>query len=98
MSLGVNVGFTHTKRAPATKEMLMLVVTAQTAIYTTAAPELTGEPGEHDGQEGALDEDVVLDSGACNYEDHLVTRSKLAALHHELAVDPLPDGEALAFI
>ena len=42
-------------------------------------------------------EDVVLDSFACNYEDYLVTHQgesdiiavELAALHHELAVDPL---------
>ena len=42
-------------------------------------------------------EDVVLNSSACNYEDHPVTRRdesditavELAALHHELAVDPL---------
>ena len=42
-------------------------------------------------------EDIVLDSFACNCEDHSVTRRdesdiaavKLAALHHELAVDPL---------
>ena len=40
-------------------------------------------------------EDVVLDSFACNYEDHPVTRRhdvtsvELAASHHELAVDPL---------
>ena len=42
-------------------------------------------------------EDVVLDSFACNYKDHPVMRRdecdvtavELAALHHELAVDPL---------
>ena len=42
-------------------------------------------------------EDVVLDSFACNYEDQPATRRdesditavELAALHHELAVDPL---------
>ena len=42
-------------------------------------------------------EDVVLESFACNYEDHPVRRGvesditavELAALHHELAVDPL---------
>ena len=42
-------------------------------------------------------EDVVLDSFACNYEGHPVTRRddsditavELAALHFELAVDPL---------
>ena len=42
-------------------------------------------------------EDVVLDSFACSYVDHLVTRRdervitavELAVLHHELAVDPL---------
>ena len=42
-------------------------------------------------------EDVVWDSFACNFEDHPVTRRdernitavELAALHHELAVDPL---------
>ena len=42
-------------------------------------------------------EDVVLDSSACDYEDHLLTRRdesditavELGALHHELAVDPL---------
>ena len=42
-------------------------------------------------------EDVVLDSLACNYEDHPVTRRdesdispvEVAALHHELAVDTL---------
>ena len=42
-------------------------------------------------------EDVVLDSFACNFDDYPVTRRdesditavELAALHHELAVDPL---------
>ena len=42
-------------------------------------------------------EDAVWDSFACNYKDHPVTRRdgsditavELAALHHELAVDPL---------
>ena len=44
-----------------------------------------------------LIEDVSLDSFACNFDDHPVTRRDegnitavdLAAVHHELAVDPL---------
>ena len=49
-------------------------------------------------------EDVVLDSLACHYEDHPVKRRnesditavELAALHHELAVDPLCSFSDLA--
>ena len=68
---------------------------------------LAEEPGDDDGQEGELDaralasesgrRNVDLDSFACNYQDHPVTRRdesditavELAPLHHELAVDLL---------
>ena len=108
LSPGVSVGFTHTKRSLAPREILMLVVTSQSLLKTFHNPLL--ERIRVTGQEGELDarvlaslyssadrrfrkwEDNVLDSFACNYEDHLVTcrvESDITALHHQLAVDPL---------
>ena len=60
----VNVGFTHTKRPLATKEILTLVVTGQsllTTMYTSVRgdPVLGEEPGDHDGLEGEVDARVL---------------------------------------
>ena len=118
LSLGVNFGFTHTKRSPAAKEILMLAVTGQSLLTANCIP-LRCIPfwvknlASTTVRKGELDVPVLaplhssssfsqvggrcFDFLACNCEDHPVTRRdesditavELAALHHELAVDPL---------
>ena len=59
LSLGVSVGFAHTKDSLAAKEIWMLVVTGQSLLTTFYTPledaEMAEEHGDHDGQEGELD-------------------------------------------
>ena len=87
---GLEFVFTHTKRSPAAKEMVMLGVCRQsllTTIYTSTAgdPDLAEERRDHDLMLGYLRHCnrapiVVSVSGrtlfwfTCNYEDHPVTR------------------------
>ena len=75
MSLGVNVGPTHTKRSPGAKEILMLVVTGQSFIDSNLHnavwyPVKGEELGEHDGQEVGICSEPLGDWRYCWFLGH----------------------------
>ena len=98
LSPHLNVGFTHAKCSLAAKEILMLAVTGQSPWKVNLMLDRVLVPWFSSADRRFRKwEDVVFDSFAWQYEDHPVTRwdasditaVALAALHHELAVDPL---------